>query len=84
MYDRYLDELLSKANYSRDFTPKTPGRIKPTKQTVNLNNIFPELKETFKSEKIEDESIKPKGIFDFSTRNRNRKVEYLKEKRREL
>lgn len=65
-------------------TNKTRGKNKPKQQSKNLTNIFSELNEKFKAEKIEDESIKPKGLFDFATRNRNRKVENLKYKRRDL
>lgn len=64
-------------NFKISNNKKTP----PSKRTVSTKNIFPELMETFKKEAIIDESIKPKSLFDFSTRNRNRKVEILKEKR---
>lgn len=51
---------------------------------VQLNDIFIELKYKFKAEPIEDESLKPKGFFDFSTKIRNYKVESLQDKRRDL
>ena len=43
--------------------------------------IFPVLNQRFEKEPDRDDSIKPKGLFDMSTRSRNKKVDKLKDQR---
>lgn len=45
---------------------------------------FPGLDERFKRERDIDESIEPKGFFDFATKSRNNKVEKLQDKRSDI
>lgn len=75
--DDDVDDCANECNNRKNCIYKEPRKA-PNK------NFFPELNEKFKAENIEDESIKPSGFFDFATRNRNRRVESLKGKRRDL
>lgn len=51
---------------------------------IHKDGLFPELKKEFEYEKNIDESIKPNGFLDFTTKNRNKRVETLKDKRSSL